>query len=156
MSVQPIPEDYHSVTPYLFLRGASQAIEWYGKAFGAIETERMPFPDSDKLMHAEIQIGDSRVMLSDENAEMGCPGPETLGGSSTSFMIYVENADDVFNRAIETGAEVVRPLTDQFYGDRSGCLKDPFGHIWTIATHIEDVSEEEMEQRMKAMGQPEG
>jgi len=153
MSVQPIPENYHSVTPYLFVRGAVKAIEWYGKAFGATETERMPFPeDEKKLMHAEVQIGDSRVMLADENHEMGCPGPESLGGSSASFMIYVENVDDVFNRAIEAGGEIVRPLVDQFYGDRSGCLKDPFGHVWTIATHVEDLSEEEMARRMAEMG----
>jgi PhnB protein len=112
----------------------------------------MLMPDG-KLGHAEIQIGDSRVMLADENAEAGAISPSTLEGTSASFLIYVENVDELYAQALAAGGEVVRPLADQFYGDRTGCLKDPFGHVWTISTHIEDVTPEEMQRRMQAMGE---
>jgi len=148
-NVKPIPDGYHSVTPYLITKGAADAIEFYKKAFGAIELLRMPQPDG-KIGHAEIQIGDSRIMLSDENAEMGFVGPTTLGGTPVSIMIYVEDVDTVFSQAIAAGGTEQRPLKDQFYGDRSGTLNDPFGHTWHIATHKEDVSPEEMEKRMAA------
>ncbi|NNE90376.1 MAG: VOC family protein [Verrucomicrobiales bacterium] len=152
MSVKPIPDEYHSVTPYIFVRGAAKAIEWYGTAFDAKEICRMPFPDGEKLMHAEIEIGDSRVMLTDENPDFGVTGPETLGGCSANFLIYVENVDEKFEQAIAAGAEEVRPVTDQFYGDRSGCLRDPFGHVWTLSTHVEDMTEEELEKRAEKIG----
>jgi|GEM_PF-601011 PhnB protein len=150
--INPIPDEFHSVTPYLFIRGASEAIEFYKQAFGAEEVFRLPMPDG-KLGHAEIQIGDSHVMLADENAEAGAISPSTLEGTSASFLIYVENVDEIYAQALAAGGEVVRPLADQFYGDRTGCLKDPFGHVWTISTHIEDVTPEEAQQRLEAMGE---
>ncbi len=150
MSVQPIPEGYHSVTPYLVVSGANEAIAWYQKAFEATEQLRLDGPGGS-VAHAEIKIGDSIVMLADEHPDMGALGPNHYGGSPTHLMIYVENVDEVFNRAIEAGGEIVRPLQDQFYGDRSGTLKDPFGHQWTIATHIEDLTPEEVNQRFAEM-----
>lgn len=147
------PPGFHTVTPYLYIRGAAEAIEFYKQAFGAEELFRMPMPDG-KLGHAEIQIGDSRIMLADETPEVGVTSPQTLNGTTASYLIYVENVDERFAQALAAGGEVVRPLADQFYGDRTGCLKDPFGHIWTLSTHIEDVSPEEMQRRMDAMGQP--
>jgi PhnB protein len=146
MPVKPIPDGYHSVTPYLICKGAAQAIEFYKTAFGATELMRMPGPDG-RLGHAEIRIGDSAVMLADEFPEMGVRGPQSLGGTSVSLMIYVADVDMVFPQAIRAGGKEVRPLTDQFYGDRSGTLEDPFGHKWTIATHKEDVPPEEMQRR---------
>lgn len=151
MSVKPIPEGYHSVTPYLIVRGAAEAIEFYQRAFGAVELFRMPTPDG-KIGHAEIKIGDSPIMLADEHPDMGYKGPQSLGGSPVSIMIYVEDVDTVFNRAVDSGATVKEALQDKFYGDRMGSIIDPFGHIWHVATHTEDVSPEEMEQRMKAAG----
>lgn len=144
------PPGFHSVTPYLFIRGAADAIEYYKRAFGAEEVFRMPGPDG-KIMHAEIQIGDSRVMLADENAEMSVVSPSTLNGTSASFMIYVEDVDASFEQAIAAGGEVYRPVADQFYGDRSGCLTDPFGHIWTIATNTEELTPEEFQKRVDEM-----
>ena len=149
--VKPIPEGYHSVTPYLIINGASDAIDFYKKAFGAIELFRMPLP-AGKVGHAEIKIGDSQIMLADEHPAMGYKGPEALGGSPVSLMIYVEDVDKVFNQAIAAGGKEQEPLQNKFYGDRSGTLKDPFGHVWHIATHIEDVSPEEMDKRMAAAG----
>jgi len=149
-SVKPIPDGYHSVTPYLTIKGAAKAIEFYKKAFGAKEIGRLPMPDG-RLGHAEIQIGDSRVMLSDEYPEMGGKSPETLGGTAMGLMLYVPNSDEVFARAVAAGAKAVEPVKDQFYGDRSGRLEDPFGHKWFVATHIEDVTMEEMGERMKKM-----
>ena len=149
MAVKPIPEGYHSVTPYLIINGAADAIEFYKKAFGATELFRFPAPDG-KIGHAEIKIGDSPIMLADEFAEMGYKGPQALGGSPVSLMIYLEDVDAVFNRAVEAGASVKEAVQDKFYGDRTGTLTDPFGHVWHVATHKEDVSMEEMEQRAKA------
>jgi PhnB protein len=144
--VKAIPEGYHSVTPYLMLRDAPRAIAFYQEAFGATELYRMPSPDG-RIGHAEIQIGDSRIMLADEHPEMGFVGPQTRGGTTVSLMVYVENVDAVFARALKAGAKEQRPVADQFYGDRTGSLEDPFGHVWHIGTHIEDVSAEEMQRR---------
>lgn len=149
MSVKPIPEGYHSVTPYLIVRGGSEAIEFYKKAFGAVELFRMPTPDG-KIGHAEIKIGDSPIMLADEYSEMGYKGPQSLGGSAVSLLIYVEDVDAVFSQAVATGATVKEALQDKFYGDRMGTVVDPFGHIWHLGTHKEDISPEEMARRAKA------
>jgi len=149
MSVKHIPEGYHSVTPYLIVRGGAAAIEFYKKAFGAVELFRFPTPDG-KIGHAEIKIGDSPIMLADEYPPMGYNSPQTVGGSPVSLMIYVEDVDTVFNRAVEVGATVKEAVADKFYGDRNGTVVDPFGHIWHIATHKEDLSMEEMEQRAKS------
>lgn len=151
MAVKPIPEGYHSVTPYLIIEGAGEAIAFYQKAFGAKELFRFPTPDG-KIGHAEIKIGDSPVMLADAYPAMGYNSPKSLGGSPVSLMIYVENVDTVFNQAVQAGATVKEALTDKFYGDRSGSLIDPFGHVWHVSTHKEDVSMEEMEKRAKAAG----
>lgn len=148
MSVKPIPEGYHSVTPYLIVRGGGAAIEYYSKAFGAVELFRIPAPGGT-VGHAEIKIGDSIIMLADEHPTMGYNGPETIGGSPVSLMIYVEDVDTVFERAVTAGGAVKQALEDKFYGDRSGTIVDPFGHIWHISTHKEDVSAEEMERRAK-------
>jgi PhnB protein len=151
MAVKPIPDGYHSVTPYLIIGAAAEAIEFYKTAFGAIELMRMPAPGG-KIGHAEIKIGDSPIMLADEFPEMGYKSPQTLGGSPVSIMIYVEDVDAVFDQAVGAGAKVQRPVKDQFYGDRMGTLEDPFGHVWHVSTHKEDVSAEEMERRAKAAG----
>lgn len=152
MPVKPIPDGYHSLTPYIIVKGAEKAIEFYKQAFGGTERMRLQSPDG-KVGHAELDIGDSVLMLADEHPEMGAVGPETVGGSPVSLLIYCENVDEVFQRAISLGAVEVRPINDQFYGDRSGVLKDPFGHQWSIATHIEDVTPEQIAERLKAMGQ---
>jgi PhnB protein len=149
MSVKPIPEGYHSVTPYLIVRGASDAIEFYKKAFGATELFRFPAPDG-KVGHAEIKIGDSPIMLADEYPQMGYNSPQSIGGSPVSLMIYVEDVDTVFSRAVESGATLKEAVQDKFYGDRIGSVVDPFGHVWHIATHKEDISIEEMQSRAKA------
>lgn len=146
-----IPDGYHSVTPYLIVKGAARALEFYKKAFNAQELYRMDAPGGT-IGHAEIQIGDSRIMLSDEFPEMGARSPETLGGSPIGLCIYVENVDVLFKQAVAAGGKEERPVKDQFYGDRSGTLRDPFGHQWTIATHKEDVSPEEMARRMAQQG----
>jgi PhnB protein len=151
MPVKPIPEGYHAVTPYLIIRGAAEAIEFYKKAFDATELFRFPAPDG-KIGHAEIKIGDSPVMIADEFADLGYHGPQALGGSPVSLMIYVEDVDTVFSRAVKEGATVKEALQDKFYGDRMGTLTDPFGHRWHVATHKEDVSVEEMQRRAKAAG----
>lgn len=147
--VKPIPDGYHTATPYLYIKGAGAAIEFYKKAFGAVELFRMAGPDG-KIGHAEIKIGDSQIMMADENAEMGALSPQTIGGTPFSIMLYVDDVDTVFNQAVAVGAEQLRPVADQFYGDRTGGLKDPFGFQWWIATHVEDVPPEEMEERAKA------
>lgn len=149
MPVPPVPAGYHSVTPYLIVKGAARAIEFYQQAFGAVEVFRMPM--GDKIGHAEIRIGDSFVMLADEHPEMDALSPQSLGGSAVSLMVYVEDVDSVFRRALDAGATQTRPVRDQFYGDRSGNLKDPFGHTWTVATHVEDVTPEQLQERMRAM-----
>jgi PhnB protein len=151
MAVAPIPAGYASVTPYLIVRGAAKAIDFYQRAFGAVELFRLDSPDGT-LAHAEIKIGNSPVMLADGMS--GYPDPLTLGGSSVSFMIYVPDVDAAFARAIAAGATVKRPVADQFYGDRTGTLADPFGHVWSLATHVEDVAPEEMDRRLKEMMKP--
>lgn len=147
--VKPIPEGYHSLTPYLVVDGGAQALDYYKRAFGATELFRME--NGGKIAHAEMKIGDSPFMLSDEHPEMGFKGPKALGGSPVGLMIYVDDCDAVFKQAIEAGGEEQKPLQDQFYGDRSGTLKDPFGHVWTVATHKEDVTPEEIDKRLAAM-----
>lgn len=151
-SVKPIPDGYHTATPYLIIDGAARAVEFYQRAFGATELMRMPGPDG-RVMHAEIRIGDSPIMLADEVPEMGYRGPRAYGGTSVSLMLYVENIDAAFEKAVAAGATVLRPLQNQFYGDRSGTVADPFGHVWTLASHVEDVSPEEISARFEAMMQ---
>ena len=148
MAVKPIPQNYHSVTPYLIVQGAAKAIDFYKKAFGATEIMRFPGPNNT-IAHAEIKIGDSPIMLSDE--QHGYRSPQGYGGSPISLMVYVENVDKVFKQAVDSGAKSVRDVADQFYGDRVGTLTDPFGHTWSIGTHVEDVSMEEMQKRMAAL-----
>jgi PhnB protein len=148
--VQPIPAGYHSVTPYLMVRGAAKALAYYAQAFGAREVMRFDMPDG-KIAHAEVKIGDSHVMLADEMPDRGFVGPQTLGGAGVSLMLYVDDVDATFARAIAAGATSKRPVVDQFYGDRTGTLVDPFGHVWTIATHREDLSIDEVRQRMQSM-----
>jgi PhnB protein len=142
-----IPDGYHTATPYLIISGAAQAIDFYRNVFGATELLRMADPDG-RIAHAEIKIGDSVIMLADEAP--GHRSPRSLGGAAVSTMLYVENVDDCFNRAIAAGAKAQRPLANQFYGDRSGTIEDPFGHVWTIATHVEDVPPEEMKKRVES------
>jgi PhnB protein len=148
-TVKPIPEGYHNVTPYLYVRGAAAAIDFYKSVFGATEIVRMAGPNG-RIMHAEMKIGDSIVMLGDENPQMGVLSPQTVGGFSTGLHVYVEHVDAVVQKMIDSGAKLVRPIKDQFYGDRSASLLDPFGHMWSVATHIEDVAPEEMKKRMTA------
>jgi PhnB protein len=150
MAVKPIPDGYHAVTPYLVVKGAAQAIEFYKKAFGATELFRMPGPGG-QVMHAELQLGDSRIMLADEVPQMNALSPQTIGGSPVGLMLYVPDVDAQAKLAVAAGAVVERPVQDQFYGDRSGTFRDPFGHKWTLGTHKEDVSQEEMQRRMTAM-----
>ena len=146
MPVKPVPDGYHTITPYLVLANAAAAIEFYKKAFGATVLFTMPM--GDRIAHAEMKIGDSIVMLSDEWPDMGMMGPQARGGTSVSLMIYTEDVDTMFSRAVQAGATSERPLKNEFYGDRAGTLLDPFGHRWMLATHVEDVTAEEMERRM--------
>ena len=155
MPAKPVPEGYHTATPYLIIKGAANAIEFYKKAFGATELFRMTAPDG-KLGHAEIKIGDSPIMLADEHPEMKYLGPESLGGSPISILLYVEDVDARFKQAIAAGATEVRPVADQFYGDRSGIVKDPFGHTWSLATHVEDVPPEEIDRRFSEFAKQQG
>ena len=150
MAVKAIPEGYYSLTPYLVVKGAAEAIEFYTKAFGATELMRMPGPGG-KIMHAELKIGNSVLMLSDENPERGYLSPASRGGNTSSVMFYTDDVDAAFRKAIAAGAKETTPVTDMFWGDRMGNLTDPFGHSWAIATHQEDVSPQEMEKRMAAM-----
>jgi PhnB protein len=150
--VKPVPDGYHTVTPYLSVKGASEAIEFYRKAFGAEELFRMPMPGG-LIGHAELQIGDSRIMLADEMPQSTAKSPRSLGGATAGFNIYIPDVDTRFKRAVDAGAKVLRPVETQFYGDRSGTVEDPFGHCWTISTHVEDVSPEEMERRMAELPQ---
>jgi PhnB protein len=151
--VKPIPQGYHSVTPYLIVKGGNAAVEFYKKAFGARELFRIPGPDG-KVGHAEIGIGDSVVMLADEHPEMGARSPQTLGGTPVSILLYVEDVDAVVKQAVAAGAKIQRPVENKFYGDRMGTLDDPFGHVWHVATHIENVSPEEMKRRSAAQFGP--
>ena len=146
-SVRPIPEGYHTLSPALAVRNAAEAIEFYKRAFGAQELFRMTAPDGQAVWHAEIQIGDSRLMLGDEMPDMGVRAPTSLGGSPVSLHLYVEDADATFQRALDAGATVSMPIEDAFWGDRYGKVTDPFGHEWSIAAHQEDVSEEEIRRR---------
>jgi PhnB protein len=148
--VQPIPVGYHSVTPYLMVRDAASALAFYRNAFGAQEVMRFDDPNG-RIAHAEVKIGDSHVMLADEVPDQGMVGPQTLGGAGVSLMLYVDDVDATFAQAIAAGATVRRPVADQFYGDRVGTLADPFGHVWSIGTHREDVSVEDMQRRMASM-----
>ena len=151
-SVKPIPDGYPQVTPYLCVDGAAAAIDFYSSVFGATERTRMPAPGG-KIGHAELQIGDSVVMLADEFPEMNIRSPKAIGGTPVTLSVYVEDVDGVVERAVAEGATALRPVEDEFYGDRSGQFEDPFGHRWSVATHIEDVSEEEMAARAsEAMG----
>ena len=147
---KPVPEGFHTATPYLIITNAARAIEFYQDVFGATELTRLATPDG-KVGHAEIRIGDSRIMLADEFPEWDARSPQTIGGSAVHIMLYVEDVDAVVNRAVAAGAKLFKPVADQFYGDRSGSLTDPFGHKWTIATHKEDVSPEEMKRRASAL-----
>ena len=146
-NVKPIPDGYHTATPYLVVKGAAKAIEFYKNAFGAKELMRMAGPDGG-IMHAELKIGDSIIMMGEENLQRGTRSPESLGGSPMSLYLYVEDCAKVFDQAVGAGAAATTPVTDQFYGDRSGAVKDPFGHSWHIATHKEDVSMDEIRKRM--------
>src|SRR5437773_5479536 len=146
MTAKPIPTGFHSITPHLIIRDAARAIEFYKQAFGAKEIARMPGPDGKSIMHAEIQIGDSILMIGDENPQFGCKSPLNLNGTPITLHIYVENVDDVFQRAVKAGAQVSMPVEDQFWGDRYGKLQDPFGHQWSVATHKRDVSPDEMKK----------
>jgi PhnB protein len=146
MAVKPVPEGYHTVTPYLIVKDAAKALDFYAKALGAKARMKMDGPGG-KVMHAEVQIGDSVVMLADEFPEMGAKSPQTIGGTPVGICLYVPDVDALFKQAIAAGAKEERPVMDQFYGDRSGTLLDPFGHKWTIATHKEDLSPEEMGKR---------
>ena len=149
MAVKPIPEGYHSLTPYLAVEDAAKAIDFYKEAFGAEEHVRMPSPDG-KVAHAELQIGDSKLMLSDPFPQSNVRPPSERGGPTASIFMYVNDADATFEQAQKAGATVVAELEDMFWGDRFGTLSDPFGHVWSVATHKEDLSEEEMAERSKA------
>jgi len=148
--MKPIPEGMHTVTPHLICAGAADAIEFYKKAFGAVELTRMPGPDG-KIMHASIRIGDSVVMLNEEMPEWGSFGPKHLKGSPVTIHLYVENVDAVFEQAVRTGAKITMPIDDMFWGDRYGKLEDPFGHQWSVGTHMRDPSLEEMQKAMEQM-----
>ncbi|MDE0105978.1 MAG: VOC family protein [Bryobacterales bacterium] len=150
MAVHHIPKGYAPLTPYLIVDDGAAALEYYKNVFGAIELMRMAM-SGGKLGHAEFTIDGCRVMMADEFPDVGAVSPKTVGGTPVSLSLYVEDCDEVFERAISAGATPIRPPEDQFYGDRAGVLKDPFGHQWTVATHVEDVSEEEMERRLAAM-----
>ena len=147
--VKPVPDGYHTVTPYLIVNDGKAALEFYKKAFGAVELLRMPRPDG-RIGHAEIKIGDSPVMLADEHPEIGVLSPQSVGGSPVSIHLYVADVDAMFKQAVAAGASVVRPVQKQFYGDRTGGVKDPFGYQWYIATHVEDISPEELQRRAAA------
>jgi PhnB protein len=144
-----IPKGYHTVTPSLFVAGAAKAIDFYKKALGAEELMRFPGPDG-KIMHAEIKLGDSIVMLADEMPDMGGRGPKSIGGTPVSFFVYGENVDAAWKRAVDAGAKEVVPLADQFWGDRTGCLQDPFGHQWWLAQHVQDLTPEEIRKNAEA------
>ena len=149
--VKPIPDGYPQVTPYLCIDGAVDAIEFYGEVLGTKERMRMPAPGG-KVGHCELQLGDSVIMLADEFPEMGVRSPKSVGGTPVTISVYVDDVDNVFERAVKAGAKLLRPVEDQFYGDRAGQFEDPFGHRWSVATHVEDVPPDEMAKRAAAMG----
>ncbi len=148
--VEPIPEGYHTVTTCLTVRGADKAIEFYKKALGAELLDRMPAPDGKSVMHATLKIGDSRIFICDEIPGMGCRSPESLGGATSTFYLYVKNVDEAFRKAVNAGGTVKRPVENLFWGDRFGSIADPFGYQWDLATHIEDVPPEELRKRGEA------
>jgi PhnB protein len=152
MNTKPIPDGYHTVTPSLTIRGAADAIDFYKRAFNAIECYRVAAPDG-KIMHAEIRIGDSVVMVSEEFPEWGALGPQSLGGSATTLRLYVDDVDSLAAQAVAAGCTVLRPVENQFWGDRTGMFVDSFGHRWSIASHVEDVSPDEIRRRMSAFMQ---
>jgi PhnB protein len=155
MAVKVIPDGYHSVTPYLIVKGADRAIEFYKKVFGASQRMRMDGPNGT-VGHAEIEIDGSAIMLADEFPDMGYRSPQSIGGTGVSLHLYVKDVDACFNRAVASGAKALRPVQDQFYGDRSGTVEDPFGHVWTISTHKEDVSPDELRKREEAAMKQQG
>ena len=153
MAVNPVPDGYHTVTPYLIVEDAAAAIDFYQRAFGAEELYRLPMKDADgrdRIGHAEIRIGDSNLMLSDQWPEMQALGPKARGGTTVSFMIYRDDVDRAYQQALDAGATADKPVKDEFWGDRMGSVIDPFGHKWALATLVEDVAPEEMEKRMAA------
>ena len=150
MAINPIPDGYHTVTPYIIVKQAAEALVFYNRAFNAEEVGRLAMPDGT-IMHGEFKVGDSHIMFAEENLEMGMLGPEALGGAAVSICLYVQDADATFAQAISAGAEEVRPMQDQFWGDRAGTVKDPYGHSWTILSKIEDVSWEEVQHRFEQM-----
>jgi PhnB protein len=149
--VKPIPDGYPQVTPYLSIDGAAAAIEFYGEVLGTKERMRMPGPDG-KIGHCELELGDSIIMLADEFPDMGVRSPKSVGGTPVTISVYVDDVDQVFERAVKAGANALRPVENQFYGDRAGQFEDPFGHRWSVATHVEDVPPDEMAKRAAAMG----
>lgn len=153
MTVKSIPESFHSVTPYLSIKGATEALEFYKRAFNAKEMFRLPAPNGD-IGHADILIGNSHIMLSDQCEESPIPSPQILGGSPVGLYVYVDDVDMLFEQAINAGATEIKPVEDQFYGDRTGTLEDPFGHIWFLATHKEDLTPEEVNKRAEALFKP--
>lgn len=142
--VQRIPSGFHTITPTIFVRGAARAMEFYKQAFGAEEISRHTTPDGSKVVHGELKIGDSRLFICDEFPEWGAQSPETLNGNSSAFYLYVENSDESFNRAVNAGAAIVRPVEETFWGDRVGVISDPYGHKWNFSTHVRDVTPEEL------------
>lgn len=155
MAVKPIPDGYATLTPYLIVSGGEKAIEYYKLALGAVELFKIPGPGG-KIGHAELQVGNSRFMLADEFPELGFQAPDPASLPSVAFMLYVDQVDEVFPKAIAAGGTILKPLQNHFYGDRSGTFRDPFGHSWTIATHIEDVTPEEIDKRLKGGGEKPG
>lgn len=147
MTVKAIPEGFHSLTPYLIVKDAKSALTFYQKAFNAQAELELNTPDGG-VAHAELKIGNSYLMLTEEFPDMGFVGPQTLGGAGVSIMLYTEDAESLYEQAIEQGCEVMRPMMDQFYGDRAGTLKDPYGHVWTVGMHVEDLTQEELIKRM--------
>lgn len=150
MSAKPIPAGHRTVTPYLSIKGGVEALDFYTKAFGAVEVSKLILPDG-RLGHAEIRLGDSMIMLADEFPEFGGKAPTTLGGTPVCIHLYVEDVDGFFKKALAAGAKERKAVTDQFYGDRSGQLEDPYGHLWWVATHKEDIPQEELQRRVEAM-----
>ena len=150
---KPVPEGYHTATPYLIVDGAAKALDFYQRVFGATERMRMPGPGG-KVGHAEINVGDSVIMLADEHPEIGARGPRAYGGAAVSLHLYVPDVDAVVTKAVAAGATLLRPVEDKFYGDRMGTIEDPFGHHWHVSTHLEDVPPDEMARRAAAVSKP--